>query len=161
MAKRKDGPGITKRGMTTAAAATTAAMEQRVPAFAEQLGRVVGTVQAKAKGWMDPDALKQQIAGVRDGAADLLEQFTGGAPKAAKKKKTTKRPKQSKQSTQPAAPVARGGAKGRSGGVVDARGKKHRKSLPSDPDATKAHSQAAKVRAAKTMVKTDRLRGRG
>jgi hypothetical protein len=57
--------------------------------------------------------------------------------------------------------LARGGAKGRSGGTVDARGKKHRKALPRDPQAKRADSQAAKMREAKTMVKTNRLRGRG
>jgi hypothetical protein len=50
---------------------------------------------------------------------------------------------------------------GRSGGVVDAPGKKHRKPAPTDPDANIANSQAAKLRAAKTMVKTTRHRGRG
>jgi hypothetical protein len=148
MAKRNDGSAGTKSGTTTASAATTAAMEQRVLAFAEQLGRIIGTVQAKAEGWMDREAFKQQIAGVRDGAADLLAQLAGATAKAAKKKKR-------------AAPLARGGAKGRSGGTVDARGKKHRKALPRDPQAKRADSQAAKMREAKTMVKTNRLRGRG
>jgi hypothetical protein len=50
---------------------------------------------------------------------------------------------------------------GRSGGVVDAPGKKHRKPLPADPGATIVHEQAAKMRTAKTMVKTNRRRGRG
>ena len=56
---------------------TADAMEQRVVAFAEQLGRIAGTVQAKAEGWMDRDTLNKQIASVRDGAADLLEQLAG------------------------------------------------------------------------------------
>ncbi len=60
----------------------------------------------------------------------------------------------------PAAAAARGGT-GRSGGVVDAPGKKHRKPMPTDPGANIADSQAAKMRTAKTMVKTNRLRGRG
>ena len=34
-----------------------------------------GTVQAKAEGWMDREALNKQIAGVRDSAAELLEQL--------------------------------------------------------------------------------------
>ena len=58
----------------------------------------------------------------------------------------------------------RGGARrsqGRSGGVVDAPGKKHRKPIPTDPGANIADSQAAKMRTAKTMVKTNKLRGRG
>ena len=55
-------------------------------AFAEQLGRIAGTFQAKAEGWMDRETLNKQIASVRDGAADLLEQLAGGATKASKKK---------------------------------------------------------------------------
>lgn len=50
---------------------------------------------------------------------------------------------------------------GRSGGIVDAPGKKHRARMPADPGANRADSQAAKIRAAKTMVKTSRHRGRG
>ena len=116
-------------------------------AFAEQLGRMAGTIQTRAEGWMDRETLNRQIAGVRDGAADLLEQLAGGAMKASKKK--------------PAAAAARGGNKGRSGGVVDAPGKKHRKPPPTDPGANIADSQAAKMWTAKTMVKTNRRRGRG
>jgi hypothetical protein len=150
MAKHDDGTKRTNTGPTTTSAsdATAAdAMEQRVVAFAEQLGRIAGTVQAKAEGWMDRETLNTQIAKVRDGAADLLEQLAGSATKASTKK--------------PAAAAARGGSKGRSGGVVDAPGKKHRKPMPTDPGANIADSQAAKMRAAKTMVKTNRRRGRG
>jgi hypothetical protein len=148
MAKRDDGTARTKGGATDVSGATTAdAMEQRVVAFAEQLGRIAGTFQARAEGWMDREALKKQIASVRDGAADLLEQLAGDATKALQKK--------------PAASAALGRAKRRSGGVVDAPGKKHRKPMPTDPGANIADSQAAKMRTAKTMVKTNRRRGRG
>ena len=63
-------------------------------------------------------------------------------------------------------PAAAGAARassgaGRSGGVVDAAGKRHRQPTPLDPDASAVGSQAAKLRVAKTMVKTVRLRGRG
>ena len=149
MAKRDNGKRP-KGGATTtnAPGATTAdAMEERVVAFAEQLGRIAGTIQAKAEGWMDRETLNKQIANVRDGAAHLLEQLAGGATKAPKKKA--------------AVGAAREGNKGRSGGVVDAPGKKHRKAAPTDPDARIADSQAAKMRMAKTMVKTYRRRGRG
>jgi hypothetical protein len=50
---------------------------------------------------------------------------------------------------------------GRSGGAVDAPGKKHRKPLPGDPDAGIADSQAAKMRIAMATAKTNRRRGRG
>jgi pyocin large subunit-like protein len=89
MAKRGNGTKRTSAGRTTtnAPGETTAdAMEQRVVAFAEQLGRIAGTFQAKAEGWMDRETLNKQIASVRDGAAHLLEQLAGGATKALKKK---------------------------------------------------------------------------
>ena len=54
MAKRDEGTTRTKGDTTSASGATTAdAMEQRVVAFAEQLGRIAGTIQAKAEGSMD------------------------------------------------------------------------------------------------------------
>lgn len=69
---------------------------------------------------------------------------------------------QSTTKQKPAAEAARAGTgTGRSGGVVDAAGKRHRPPTPRDPDAGAVDSQAAKLRVAKTMVKTDRLRGRG
>lgn len=150
MAKR-DNPAKGANGgttTTTSAGPTTAdAMEQRVVAFAERLGRIVGTIQARAEGWMDRETLNRQIASVRDSAAQLLEQLAGDTSKATKKT--------------PAVAAARGEDKGRSGGVVDAPGKKHRKAAPTDPGARMAGSQAAKMRTAMTMVKTNRRRGRG
>jgi hypothetical protein len=149
MAKRNNEPERPSGVTTTpdASAATTGdALEQRVVAFAEQLGRIAGTFQARAEGWMDREALTRQIASVRDGAAELLEQLAGG-------------PAKDSGRVPPAA--ASTVTKGRSGGVVDAPGKKHRKPIPADPGANKAFSQAAKMRAAKTMVKTNRRRGRG
>lgn len=150
MAKRSDD---TKRpaGITTTTddpgATTGDALEQRVIAFAEQLGRIAGTVYGKAEGWMDREALMKQIASVRDGAADLLEHLAGAAKSI------------SHASAVSAPPAA--GTRRRSGGAVDAPGKKHRKAMPADPGASQAASQAAKMRTAKTMVKTSRRRGRG
>ena len=150
MAKRDNETTGTNGATTTTGASgvTTAdAMEQRVLAFAEQLGRIAGIVQTKAEGWMDRDALTKQIASVRDGAAKLLDQLASSTTKASDRS--------------PAAAAALGKAGRRSGGVVDAPGKKHRKPIPTDPGATIADSQAAKMRTAKTMVKTNRRRGRG
>jgi hypothetical protein len=146
MAKR--GHGTRQTNDRTATDATTAdTMEQRVLAFAEHVGRIAGTLQAKTEGWMDRGTLNAQISSVRDGAADLLQQLAGKAMKPSNKTST--------------AAGMRGGTKGRSGGVVDAPGKKHRKPIPSGPDARLANSQADKIRAARTMVKTNRRRGRG
>jgi hypothetical protein len=150
MAKRDNETTRTNGGTTTtnASGATMAdAVEQRVVAFAEHLERIAGSFQAKAEGWLDREALTKQIASVRDGAAELLEQLAGGATKAPKRL--------------PAATAALEKTKGRSGGVVDAPGKKHRKRMRTDPAANIVDSQAAKMRTAKTMVKTNRRRGRG
>ena len=133
--------------ITSPGAPRVDALEQRVLAFAEQLGRIAGTVQAKTAGWMDGDALKRELARVRDGAAELLQQLTADAPPVAVSRPTG--------GSEP------GKSRGRSGGIVDAPGKKHRPPMPSDPGANRADSQAAKVRAAKTMIKTSRRRGRG
>ncbi len=121
---------------------TAEAMEARVIAFSEQLGRVVGTVQAKAEGWMDRDALKNQIASIRDGATALLEQMAGKEKKAVKK-------------------VVAAVAKGRSGGYVDAPGKKHRKPMPRDTRAIAENAKAKTKKAGASMVKTMKQRGRG
>ena len=98
------------------------AMEQRVVAFAEQLGRIVGTVQARTEGWMDRETLKKQIAGVRDSAAELLDQL------ADERHQHDRRPRRQAVTRRRKRP-----SKGRSGGVVDAPGKKHRKPMPIDP----------------------------
>jgi hypothetical protein len=82
---------------------STDVMEQRVIAFAEQVGRMVGTIQAKADGWMDRETLNKQIASVRDDATKLLEQLAGGAKKATTRakaaavaaRKNSKKPKKS------------------------------------------------------------------
>jgi hypothetical protein len=46
-------------------------------------------------------------------------------------------------------------------GSLGGPGKKHRQPMPKDPGARIADSQAAKMRTAKTMQKTNRRRGRG
>jgi len=144
----EENPGTEGTAASAQSATAADAMEQRVIAFAEQVGRMVGTIQAKADGWLDGEALPRQIATIRDEATHLLDQLTGGAKKATKRATA-------------AAAAARQAGKGRSGGVVDAPGKKHRKTAPADPQAKTARSQADKMRMAKTMVKTHRRRGRG
>jgi hypothetical protein len=144
-------PSATQRNSSTAPTTSSGTprvdvLEERVLAFAEQLGRIAGTVQAKTAGWMDGDTLKKELARVRDGAADLLQQLTADAPAVAENR--------------PTAGAAPRRSRGRSGGIVDAPGKKHRPPMPTDPGANRADSQAAKMRAAKTMV-TDRFGSAG
>ena len=156
MAKRNGGPRTRREPSNTAAAPEPAAgsdaMEQRVLAFAEQLGRIAGTVQAKAEGWMDRDALNEQISAVRDGASDLLEQLKATASNVA----NSVRPHQTAAKS---TGLVKG--RGRSGGVVDAPGKKHRKPMPKDIRSIAADARMSTMRAGKPMTKTMKRRGRG
>jgi hypothetical protein len=52
------------------------AIEALVVAFAEQLGRMVGTVERKTTGWLDMATLSDQLTRIRDGAADLLSHLS-------------------------------------------------------------------------------------
>ena len=54
---------------------TTDSKEQRLVAFAEQLGWIVGTVQRKAEGWLNSEALTAQISKVRDSASACWTSF--------------------------------------------------------------------------------------
>jgi hypothetical protein len=172
MAKRNEGQqsgiGSETGGAPTGARADT--VEQKVVAFAEQLGRIVGTVQAKAEGWMDRDALRAQVSHVRDSAADLLQQLGGGASKDTAASTTRNRGKAASKGAAKKGSAAVAAAsvktKGRSGGVVDAPGKRHRKPLPNTvrPKATADSRIASAADARVTRMKvanTSNRRGRG
>ena len=197
MAKRDD--------KTTAESATAAAagprvdsLEQRMVAFAEQLGRIVGTVQAKTEGWLDREALNAQISTIRDSASDLLAQLGGGMAKAAAESRATsgsggkaagsmgedavptspkagsKRKRAAtaaistggkvavklKASAASGAAGAKSGVKGRSGGAVDAPGKKHRKPMPSESGPTGA-PRGEGSRVAKLRIRSEIRKPRG
>jgi hypothetical protein len=176
-------------------------MEKRMLAFAEQIGRIAGTVQAKAEGWMDRDTLNAQITSIRDSATDLLHHIAGKKPptpganagqtrgaanrstsgarpmKTARPKATAaatpkrgggtkaapaekmraadggKKPtKMGAAATSGSTATEKGAGRGRSGGAVDAPGKKHRGPVPSESGATGAPrgqgSRLAKLKAA-------------
>ena len=123
---------------------TVDALEQQVVAYAEQLGGLVGTVQAKAEGWLDRDALNEQITRIRDGATALLERL--GATKVSKTERIIGGRR-----------VSHTIVTGRSGGVVDAPGKKHRKPTP---NVTSRSAAADAGRALKVKVQGTRRRGR-
>jgi hypothetical protein len=88
-------------------------VEEKLLAFAEQLGWFVGTVHAKAPGWLDRTVLIKEIGRVQDSAADLLAHVN-----ALQRNTTAKRTAIS--------------ATRRSRGPVDAAGKRHRKPLPAE-----------------------------
>jgi hypothetical protein len=104
------------------------AIEQRVLVLAEQLGRLVGAAKARSDGWLDRQALNEQLTRIRDGAAGLLGHL--GPTPSSTSPAVTRRPAAKKATAKPspraAAPAARVAA-AKSRGKVDAPGKKHRK----------------------------------
>jgi len=183
-------------GQTTGGVAETTSgsgsAEDRVIALAEQLGRIVGTMQAKAGGLIDRESLMQQISQVRDGATHLLEHLGvgGSQPRTGSTEGEAQQASQASstpakntgqdgnRSRQPSRRAATGSgrqkttaeasagagrqnnqatARGRSGGVVDAPGKKHRKPVPNEVRANAADTgRLAKMK----IVNASRRRGR-
>jgi hypothetical protein len=137
---RKSNQGTNNRNAQSAS--TVDSVDQRVVAFAEQVGRIAGTVQAKAEGWFDRKALSEQFASVRDAAADMVKHL-GGSEKAPA------------TGTRAGAGGATQSSRGRSGGVVDAPGKKHRKPMPSTPGTKHSDTRIAKMK----VVAESRRRG--
>ena len=134
-------PTATSNTPGTSATPSADAIEQRVVAFAEQLGRLVGTVQAKADGWMDVPALQEQVTRIRDGAAGLLRQLGAATARGkAAASSGTGRPKNPATATS-----------GRSGGKVDAPGKKHRKPAPRGRSVKHSDEMISKGNAARQM----------
>jgi hypothetical protein len=88
-------------------------VEEKLMRFAEQLGYVVGTIHGKAEGWLNRDALRTQLTGVRDSASDLLQQIIGSVP--------TRQPTGRAKSSPKAARAAK------TPDPVHAPGKRHRK----------------------------------
>lgn len=148
-------------------------VEQRIIALAEQFGRLVGTVEVKAEGWFEQKALNRQVEQIRDSATELLDHL-GGAVKsgraatrrpaakpaataaatkpAEKKSPAAKQPRAAKPAAgTPAATAAQRAASGRSGGTVDAPGKKHRKPVPSERGPRDSNQPIAKIKGAQTM----------
>ena len=94
---------------------TSDLIAEKVAAFAEQLGVLVGTVQAKAQGWLDRTMLTREIGRIRDSAADLLAHLN----------------REDTMGNTPAERTATSATR-RSRGPVDAPGKRHRKPLPQE-----------------------------
>lgn len=121
-------------------ASTVDSVEERLVVLAEQVGRIVGTVQAKAEGWFDRKALSDQFASVRDSAADMVRHL-------ARAEMAPSKPARGRAADAP--------PRGRSGGIVDAPGKKHRKAPPSTPGTKHSDTRIAKMK----VVNESRRRG--
>ena len=117
-------------------------VEERVLALAHQLGRLIGTVERKAEGWLDSEALNKQVVQIRDSANALLDHLGGAIASGRSEAKP--------QATRAPAPA------GRSGGTVDAPGKAHRKPAPSASGVKHSDETISKIKGAKTMRRGQR-----
>ena len=122
---------------------TSDLIEQKVVAFAEQLGLFIGAVQAKAEAWLDRKALSKEGGRIRDSAADLLDQVN--------REGTLQRKTGTKQTAISATHLSRG--------PVDAPGKHHRKPLPPEP-IDKHMGEPRGKQSGKKNAKTGRRGGR-
>ncbi len=173
----------------TGETAATDDLESRLLTYAEQLGRMVGQVQNRTEGWLDRRALAESLSRVRDGAKELLTYIPGiGEDEHSRDDERSfreKRPPQEKRSREDdrrgneasstkgrpasrAAQAASGSAapnaktsQPRSGGKVDAPGKRHRAPLPSVRGVKHSDERVAKQRAADMIRKRGARGGRG
>jgi hypothetical protein len=138
-------------GTTASETGSTDGLEGRLVAYAEQLGWVVGTVHAKAEGWLDRAALEEHLTRIRDGAADLLTHLADALPdsSASKGPGRGRRGNPDLQQTR---------LQGRSGGIVDAPGKRHRPPPPSARGVKHSDQHISKLKAA---AMKNRRGGRG
>jgi len=133
------------------------AVQQAMTAFAEQLGWFLGTVRSKADGLLENKQLVKQVSRIRDGATDLLSrvrQASDVAKEAAAK--AAKAP--AKPAAKPAA--TRAAKTTRSGGAVDAPGKRHRKPPPQEK-VDKRMGEVQGKQAGQKQFKVGKSRGRG
>jgi hypothetical protein len=145
--------GNTRTAAPSSAPAST--LEERLVAFAAQLGQVVGNVQARADGWLDRETLNSQLTRVRDGAAELLNQLGAAAASATAAASAAR-----KQARAKAAASGGTSAKGdpptresasRSRGKAAAPGKTHRKPPPSARGVKSSNQMIPKAKAAEQM----------
>ena len=121
MAKRKSA----KKSPATSRK-TKDVVEPMVVKLAGQLGTLLGRMRSKADGLVERAAVRKQVGQIRDGATQLMTRVNqaGAAVKKTVAKSMTAKKAKAKSTTR--------ATKGRSGGVVDAPGKRHRKPPPQE-----------------------------
>jgi hypothetical protein len=136
------------------------AVQQAMTAFAEQLGWFLGTVKSKADSVLENEQLVKQVSRIRDGATDLLSRVKQ-ASDVAKNAAAKAAAPPTKPAARPAAkPAAKGAARtARSGGTVDAPGKRHRKPPPQEKADTRMGEVQGK-KAGQKQFKVGKSRGR-
>jgi hypothetical protein len=131
---------------------TSDTVEPMVIALAEQLGTFLGLVQARAEGWLENKELRRQVTQIRAGATRLLNRVNSTAAEV--RKSVTPAAKKSK------AKSAAASGKGRSGGTVDAPGKRHRKPPPQE-SVNKRMGEKTGKQAGQKEFRAGKSRGRG
>ena len=127
-----------------ASKATKGVVEQQVMAFADQLDWSLSTIRTKADGWRNSEAVRNEVARIRDGAVRLLEHFS-----------------REPESPRKAAPKRAGTLKHRADrGLVDAPGKRHRTPPPQESIDPRLGEPIGKQMGQKS-VKNGMRRGRG
>lgn len=144
----------TNEGPPTPEGSGVASIETMVIALAEQLGTFLGRVQAKAEGWLENDTLREQVGQIRDGALNVLKQVNR-ASEEARKAAARQLPK---ATAKPAAKKSK--AAPRSGGAVDAPGKRHRKAPPKE-SINKRMGEPTGKKAGQKQFSPGSRRGRG
>ena len=155
MAVHKGGSrkGSQKRPATKTSAASSASadtMDQRLTAFAEQLGTLVGTLQSRAEELIDREALAKELSRLKDDASGLLDQLGSIASSVAARSAEQRRPTATKSNP---------GAAQTGRGPVDAPGKRHRPPPPQEH----VSRRASQPKGTQTPVKIGNAarRGRG
>ena len=71
---------MAKKKRTEAGATSARAVEEKIEGFAEDLGRLLGTAQAKASSWLEQRKnIADQLTQIRDTANDYLQRLSGEA----------------------------------------------------------------------------------
>ena len=113
-------------------------VEPMVVKLAAQLGTLLGRMRSKADVVVESAAVRKQVGQIRKGATQLMNRVNQAG---AAVKKTVTKSVAAKKSKAPAPPKRRGregeksttpAVKKRSGGAVDAPGKRHRKPPPQE-----------------------------
>jgi hypothetical protein len=142
-----------RQGTKTSAAssASTDTIDQRLSAFAEQLGTLVGTLQNRAEELIDREALAKELSRLKDDASGLLDQL-GSIASSVGARATG-------QQQRPAAATSNPGGKQTGRGPVDAPGKRHRPPPPQE----RVSRRASQPKGTQTPVKIGNAarRGRG
>ena len=109
-------------------------------ALAEQLGRIVGTIEGTAQSWTGREKLADQLTRVRDGASQLLDGLTAQAERGRSAAMSAVR------KVQPTA--AKPAAATRQSDPSRAPGKRRRKPAPSKRGVKKSDERIPKMRTA-------------